>query len=78
MNITPLGAAGEVNGSAYLVETKNAPVLIDCSMFQGGKKQDAKDRPPRQQLTKHLDKVINERYHLRPVLPAEGQTMDPN
>jgi metallo-beta-lactamase family protein len=57
MNITPLGAAGEVTGSAYLVETKNATVLIDCGMFQGGKKQDVKNRPPKQQLSKHLDVV---------------------
>ena len=33
MRITLLGAAGgEVTGSAYLVETKSANVLIDCGM----------------------------------------------
>jgi metallo-beta-lactamase family protein len=64
MNITPLGAAGEVTGSAYLVETKHAAVLIDCGMFQGGKKQDAKNRPPRQQLIKHLDAVLITHAHL--------------
>ncbi len=64
MNITPLVAAGEVTGSAYLVETKNATVLIDCGMFQGGKRQDAKNRPPRQQLIKHLDAVLITHAHL--------------
>ncbi len=64
MNITPLGAAGEVTGSAYLVESKDAKVLIDCGMFQGGKKQDAKNRPPKQQLIKHLDAVLITHAHL--------------
>jgi len=37
MNITLLGAAGgEVTGSAYLVQTASARVLVDCGMFQGG------------------------------------------
>ena len=36
MKITLQGAAGgEVTGSAYLVETKNAKVLVDCGLFQG-------------------------------------------
>ncbi len=43
MDITPLGTAGEVTGSAYLVESISA-----------------------------------EWYHLRPVLPTEGQTMELN
>jgi metallo-beta-lactamase family protein len=64
MNITPLGAAGEVTGSAYLVATKNATVLIDCGMFQGGRKQDVKNRPPKQQLIKHLDAVLITHAHL--------------
>ncbi len=64
MKITPLGAAGEVTGSAYLVETKNAAVLIDCGMFQGGKKQEAKNRPPAQRHIKHLDAVLITHAHL--------------
>jgi len=36
MKITIQGAAGgEVTGSAYLVETKQAKVLVDCGLFQG-------------------------------------------
>jgi predicted metal-dependent RNase len=42
MEITIVGASGgEVTGSAYYVQTKNAAVLIDCGLFQGGKKSEA-------------------------------------
>ena len=37
MRLTFLGAAGEVTGSCYLVETGKAAFLIDCGMFQGGR-----------------------------------------
>ncbi|HKI68619.1 MAG TPA: MBL fold metallo-hydrolase, partial [Verrucomicrobiae bacterium] len=35
MKITLHGAAGEVTGSAYLVETDRARVLVDFGMFHG-------------------------------------------
>jgi metallo-beta-lactamase family protein len=34
--ITFLGAAGEVTGSCYLVDTGKTKFLVDCGMFQGG------------------------------------------
>jgi metallo-beta-lactamase family protein len=37
MKLTFLGAAGEVTGSCYLVETGETTFLIDCGMFQGGR-----------------------------------------
>src|SRR6266513_1661702 len=47
MEITLVGAAGgEVTGSCYIVETKQARILIDCGLFQGGRKSEALNRPP--------------------------------
>ncbi|MDT3734915.1 MAG: MBL fold metallo-hydrolase [Denitratisoma sp.] len=37
MRITFHGAAGEVTGSCYLVETGDVRFLVDCGMFQGGR-----------------------------------------
>jgi metallo-beta-lactamase family protein len=38
MKITVQGAGGgEVTGSAYLVQTKSANVLVDYGLFQGGR-----------------------------------------
>lgn len=37
MRITFLGAAGEVTGSCFLVESGQVRFLIDCGMFQGGR-----------------------------------------
>src|SRR5262249_42044551 len=46
MKITLVGAAGgEVTGSCYIVATKQARILIDCGLFQGGKKSEALNRP---------------------------------
>jgi len=36
VRLTFLGAAGEVTGSCYLVETGEIKFLIDCGLFQGG------------------------------------------
>jgi len=44
VKLTFLGAAGEVTGSCYLVETGETCFLIDCGMFQGGRAADLKNR----------------------------------
>lgn len=64
MIITPFGAAGgEVTGSAYLVETDRARALVDCGLFQGGARADAKNRALPPALAK-LDAVLVTHAHL--------------
>jgi len=44
MQLTFLGAAGEVTGSCYLVDTGTIRFLVDCGMFQGGGEAERKNR----------------------------------
>lgn len=77
MKITVLGAAGgEVTGSAYLVETDRARVLIDCGLFQGGKNASVLNRPPLGADASHLDAVLLTHAHLDHTgrLPLLAQT----
>jgi metallo-beta-lactamase family protein len=64
MNIKIIGAAGsEVTGSCYSVQTKHARILVDCGLFQGGKKSEALNRPPTTPDHK-LDVVLLTHGHL--------------
>ena len=64
MKIKVIGAAsGEVTGSAYMVETRQARVLVDCGLFQGGKQSEALNRPPARPNTR-LDAVLLTHGHL--------------
>jgi len=44
MKISFLGAAGEVTGSCFLVDTGSVKFLVDCGMFQGGDSAERKNR----------------------------------
>jgi len=64
MKITMIGAAGgEVTGSAYMIQTGKARVLVDCGMFQGGKKSESLNRPPIRPNSR-LDAVLLTHGHL--------------
>jgi len=64
IRITFYGAAGDVTGSAYHIQTEQANVLLDFGMFQGGKKMEAKNRMPRGLKPRSLDAVLVTHAHL--------------
>ncbi|MFO0962534.1 MAG: MBL fold metallo-hydrolase [Phycisphaerales bacterium] len=64
MRITALGAAGEVTGSGYLVETRGARVLVDYGMFQGRGSSDEKNAELGPLRPDRLDAVVLTHAHL--------------
>lgn len=64
MQITLLGAAGEVTGSAYLVQTSQARVLVDFGMFQGRTLAGSTNTVPRELNPAKLDAVVLTHAHL--------------
>jgi metallo-beta-lactamase family protein len=65
MRITLLGASGgEVTGSAYLVQTDHANILVDCGMFQGSRKMENANRLPSVEKMRQLDAVVLTHAHL--------------
>jgi metallo-beta-lactamase family protein len=77
MRIVPCGAAGEVTGSAYLVETDKARVLVDCGMFQGAGATEKRNADLGPIDPARLDAVVVTHAHLDhtgrlPLLTARG------
>jgi len=65
MRIKVHGAAGgEVTGSAYLVETDKAAILIDAGMFQGGRASEAKNKLPQGAKVQDIDAILLTHGHL--------------
>jgi metallo-beta-lactamase family protein len=65
MRITIHGAGGgEVTGSAYLVQTDAANVLVDFGLFQGAQKLENYNRLPRKEMVPKLDAVVLTHAHL--------------
>src|ERR1700752_3873648 len=58
------GATGDVTGSAYHVVTKDASILVDCGLFQGGKEEKAKNRRQAKLEGGRLDAVVLTHGHL--------------
>jgi metallo-beta-lactamase family protein len=77
MKITLYGAAGDVTGSAYHVQTDQANILVDCGLYQGTKMTDQKNRLPRSLSAARLDAVVLTHGHLDhvgrlPILAQQG------
>lgn len=64
IRITPFGAAGEVTGSATLVSTPRAQVVVDLGMFQGDKDDDARNVIPGPIHRGAIDAVLLTHGHL--------------
>ena len=83
MRIGFFGAAGEVTGSSYLVDTGKTRFLVDCGMFQGGPEARAKNLSALNIgfNVRELDFVLLTHAHpdhLCGLLTADGQVAYPN
>lgn len=64
IDITFLGAAGEVTGSCALVRTSGCRFLVDCGMFQGGREADRKNREALDIDVRDIDFVLLTHAHI--------------
>jgi metallo-beta-lactamase family protein len=58
------GAAGEVTGSSYQVESDDAKFMVDCGMFQGGREADEKNLSALKFDVASLDFVLLTHAHI--------------
>ena len=64
MRIFFFGAAGQVTGSCFLVETKRARVLVDCGMFQGSNFNEGRNHDAFEFDPKTIDAVFVTHAHV--------------
>jgi metallo-beta-lactamase family protein len=76
MKVTPIGAAGEVTGSCFLLETRAGMFVVDCGMFQGHGGQEARNAQfpfsPREVDAAFLTHAHLDHCGRLPVLHADG------
>jgi metallo-beta-lactamase family protein len=77
MQLTFLGAATTVTGSQFLLETRQARILVDCGMFQGGRNEAIRNRVPLGYEPGEIDAILLTHAHLDhcgliPVVVREG------
>lgn len=58
------GAAGEVTGSQFLLQTRRSRVLFDCGFFQGGREQFARNARPFAFDPRALDALVLTHAHI--------------
>ncbi len=64
MKLTFHGAAHEVTGSCYRVDSQGLSFLVDCGMFQGGKAAEAKNRQFPEFNPEEIDFVLLTHAHI--------------
>jgi len=79
MKIKFCGAVNEVTGSCHLVTTEKHQILLDCGMFQGGKKEEAQNTEPFPFNPAEIECVILSHAHVDhcgrlPLLVKQGFT----
>lgn len=79
IRLTFHGAAGDVTGSCYLLETDHARILIDCGMFQGGRRKEELNVLPQDLDVGRLNAVLVTHAHVDhtgrlPLLTRHGYT----
>ena len=79
MKIKFCGAVNEVTGSCHLVTTGKHQILLDCGMFQGGKKEEAQNLEPFPFNPAEIECVILSHAHVDhcgrlPLLVKQGFT----
>ncbi len=62
--LTFIGAVNGVTGSMHVLETSKAKVLLDCGLFQGGRKTEAENLAPFSFDVEEIDAVILSHAHL--------------
>jgi metallo-beta-lactamase family protein len=76
-NLTFLGAAGQVTGSCYLLETVAGRILLDCGLFQGSRETEKQNSAKFPFNPAEIDAVVLSHAHLDhcgrlPLLVKEG------
>ena len=64
MQLKVFGAAGEVTGSAHLIEAAGRRVLFDCGLIQGSPKDEARNAEPFPFNVQELDAVVLSHAHI--------------
>ena len=64
MRLTFFGAAGEVTGSMYLLETAGKRILLDCGMFQGRREESRKKNENFPLAPADVDAIVLSHAHI--------------